>query len=132
AVNSLIGGTNNDQVGSAGVTFLNNGNYVVSSTNWDSGTATNVGAVTWCSGTSGRTGAGSAVNSLVASTPNDQVGCGGVTALSNGNYVVGSGNFMGFRGGVTWGSGMGGGAGLVPAGNSLVGGPFNGQVGSGA
>ena len=41
-------------------------------------------------GRRGITGAVSAANSLVGSTAGDQVGYDGVTALSNGNYVVSS------------------------------------------
>ena len=49
-------------------------------------------------------------NSLVGSTANDQVGSSGVTALSNGNYVVSSiyWNNGGHAGAVTWGSGTAG------------------------
>ena len=43
---------------------------------------------TWGSGTTGVSGAVSAANSLVGTTANDFVGSFGVTALSNGNYVV--------------------------------------------
>ncbi len=96
AANSLVGSTANDQVGGGtdgGVTALSNGNYVVSSPAWNNGAATSAGAVTWGSGTAGVSGPVSATNSLVGSTTNDQVGGGptnGVTALSNGNYVVSS------------------------------------------
>ena len=48
------------------------------------------GAVTWGNGTTGISGTVSAANSLVGSTASDQVGIGGITALSNGNYVVNS------------------------------------------
>ena len=54
-------------MGGSGVTALTNGNYVVSSTNWDNGTASNAGAVTWGSGTAGISGAVSSANSLVGS-----------------------------------------------------------------
>ena len=54
---------------------------------WDNGAVVDAGAATWGSGTTGVTGVISAANSLVGSTANDQVGSG-VTALSNGNYVV--------------------------------------------
>ena len=95
ATNSLVGSTANDQVGGndGGVTALSNGNYVVSSPDWTNGAAADAGAVTWGSGTAGVSGAVSATNSLVGSTANDQVGGGGVTALSNGNYVVSSPNW---------------------------------------
>ncbi len=43
-----------------GVTALSNGNYVVRSPYWDNGAATDAGAVTWGSGTTGCTGAVSA------------------------------------------------------------------------
>ena len=60
--------------------------------------------MTWGSGTAGVSGAVSAANSLVGSHAGDFVG-GGVTALTNGNYVVGSPNWNGNEGSVTWVSG---------------------------
>ncbi len=76
-------------VGTSGLTALTNGNYVVLSQSWDNGTtATDAGAVTWGSGTVGVSGVVSSSNSLVGSTTNDNVGTSGVTALTNGNYVV--------------------------------------------
>ena len=71
-------------MGRDGVSALTNGNYVVRSYNWDNG----AGAVTWGSGTAGVSGVVSSDNSLVGSTANDNVGYDGVTALTNGNYVV--------------------------------------------
>jgi filamentous hemagglutinin family protein len=100
AANSLVGSTASDSVGSGGITALSNGNYVVSSSVWDNGTITNAGAVTWGSGTAGVSGEVSATNSLVGSKANDSVGNGGITALSNSNYVVRSPNFDGQRGAV--------------------------------
>ena len=44
--NSLVGSTTNDQIGSAGVIGLANGNYVVHSMAWRN-SAIIVGAVTW-------------------------------------------------------------------------------------
>jgi Repeat of unknown function (DUF5650)/Dockerin type I domain/Immunoglobulin I-set domain len=123
--NSLVGSTLNDAVGSTGVTALTNGNFVVRSSNWDSGTIANVGAVTWGNGTSGRTGVVSASNSLVGSTLDDNVGSTGVTALSNGNYVVASTNWDSGTvtnvGAVTWGNGTSGLSGAVSSSNSIVG-----------
>src|SRR5262249_7046719 len=59
----------------------------------------------------------------------------GVTALSNGNYVVRSVNWdngaVVNAGAVTWGSGTAGVAGAVSAANSLVGSTANDLVGSG-
>ncbi len=88
--NSLVGSTSGDQVGSYGVVALSNGNYVVISSQWANvdASATDAGAVTWGSGTTGTSGVGSSSNSLVGSTNDDAVGSNGVVALSNGNYVV--------------------------------------------
>jgi hypothetical protein len=123
-------------VGNGGITALSNGNYVVSSSSWDNGTITNAGAVTWGSGTAGVSGAVSATNSLVGSTASDSVGNTGITALTNGNYVVrtanwGQGGTRTNLGAVTWGSGTTGVSGVVSAANSLVGSKANDQVGSG-
>jgi hypothetical protein len=85
ASNSLVGFGRDDAVGSGGVTALSNGSYVVASSSWDNGTIIDAGAVTWGSGATGVNGAVSASNSFVGSTLNDQIGNGGVTALSNGN-----------------------------------------------
>src|SRR5262249_46016340 len=98
AANSLVGTTpnssifsqNGDRVGSL-VTALNNGNDVVSSPYWNGVR----GATTWGSGTTGVHGTVSADNSLVGSSPGDQVGTffvESLTTLPNGNYVVGSAN----------------------------------------
>jgi trimeric autotransporter adhesin len=137
AANSLIGTTNGDRVGSGGITALANGNYVVSSPNWNNGSIATVGAVTWGNGTSGTSGAVSTANSLVGSTSNDSIGNGGIVALTNGNYVVRSpdwdnGTIAAGVGAVTWASGTGGTTGTVSAANSLVGTIINDQVGGGA
>jgi hypothetical protein len=79
----------------------------------------------------------SAANSLVGSTASDKVGTGaygayGVTALSNGNYVVASVNWdstVTNVGAVTLGNGLGGTFGAVSIANSLVGSRANDQVG---
>jgi hypothetical protein len=121
ALNSLVGSTANDWVGSEGVTPLSNGNYVVSSANW----ALGVGAVTWGDGTTGTTGVVSDLNSLVGSTILDQVGSGGVTPLSNVNYVVSSPTWdygaVADAGAITWGNGTSGTSGAVSAANSVRG-----------
>jgi hypothetical protein len=131
--NSLVGSTSNDQVASSGVTALANGNYVVDSPFWHTGGAS-VGAVTWGNGWAGACGAVSAANSLIGSNNFDAVGIGGVTALTNGNYVVASPSWQnpnGSGGAATWGFGFGGTVGTVSAANSLVGGfKYSGEVGS--
>jgi len=135
AANSLIGSMASDQVGNNGVTALTNGNYVVKSTAWDNGATSNVGAVTWGNGLGGTVGAVSAANSLIGSSANDQVGSGGVTALTNGNYVVSSTSWsngaLAKAGAVTWGNGLGGTVGAVSAANSLIGSSGSDIVGSG-
>ena len=134
-ISTLTGSHTNDTVGSGGVTALNNGNYVVSSSSWNNQgvIGQGFGAVTWGSGTTGISGAVTAANSLVGSTAGDHVGILGVTALSNGSYVVSSflwdnGDIVN-AGAVTWGSGTGGISGAVTAANSLVGSTLGDQVG---
>jgi hypothetical protein len=131
SANSLVGSTAGDQVGSD-VTELNNGNYVVSSRDWDNGSTTDAGAATWCSGTAGCTGTVSAANSLVGSTADDQVGSY-VVALTNGHYVVSSRDWDNGgttdAGAVTWGDGTVGITGTVSTANSLVGSTASDEVG---
>ena len=135
AVNSLVGNSYGDEVG-AYVTGLPNGNYVVRSPAWDNGPAYDAGAVTWGSGTSGASGAVSALNSLVGSTTGDQVGTlgdGRLVWLANSNYVVASPYWdngpASDAGAVTWGSGTSGVSGVVGPANSLVGGSTGDHVG---
>ena len=88
AANSLVGTHANDQVGSYYSFPLGNGNIVVVSPTWSSAVASQVGAVTWMSGTQGLAGAVSASNSLIGLIANDQVGSAGLTELTNNNYVI--------------------------------------------
>jgi hypothetical protein len=121
-----------DFVGSDGVTALNNGNYVVSSSTWHNGTIANAGAATWGNGATGITGTISSTNSLVGSSKDDFVSNNGITALSNGNYVVSSPNWdnggIVDAGAATWGNGLTGIIGTVSATNSLVGSSANDNV----
>ncbi|MBK9438022.1 MAG: carboxypeptidase regulatory-like domain-containing protein [Chloracidobacterium sp.] len=136
--NSLIGGTENDRVGIGGITALTNGNYVVSSFAWNNPLSliTNAGAATLGNGASGTAGLVSASNSLIGVKVNDWIGLGGVTALTNGNYVVRSPNWdnpspaISDVGAVTWGNGASGTVGMVSASNSLIGGTANDYVGN--
>ncbi|MFL6216603.1 MAG: hypothetical protein ACJ74J_22155 [Blastocatellia bacterium] len=130
AANSLVGSQLFDDVGSHAITALTNGNYVVNSPFWKSGTFSNVGAVTWANGFTGTSGVVSAANSLVGGTDFADIGTGGITALTNGNYVVNSLAWNGSRGAVTWGNGATGISGVVSAANSLVGSTSNDLVGS--
>lgn len=88
--NSLVGRTPGDLVGSAFVTALSNGNYVVRSPFWSNGSnAPMAGAATWGDGAVGTSGIVSTNNSIVGSRPGDRVGQS-VFRLTNSNYVVGS------------------------------------------
>ena len=136
ATNSLIGSTpdtvaNGDEVGGFGliggsqvigdVTALTNSNYVVDSPGWNS----EEGAVTWGNGMTGSVGIVASANSLVGSYALDRVGSNGVTALTNGNYVVDSSNWNDLAGAVTWGNGTTGITGPISIANSLIGGTSN-------
>ena len=123
--NSLVGTAGGDQVGSGGITELNNGKYVVSSHDWNA----NRGAVT-LAGASGIEGEINSQNSLVGSTPEDAVGVDGVTPLPNGHFVVISSRWNGMKGAVTWINHKNGTSGIVGASNSLIGPSSNDQIGS--
>jgi hypothetical protein len=131
AANSLVGSSTDDEIGNDGVKALSNGNYVVSSQNWDKGNLKDVGAVTWGSGTAGVTGPVSAANSLTGASSNDYVG--DVTVLTNGHYVVGSGSWTKGStqnvGAVTWCNGTTGLAGEVTELNSLTGSQASDSIG---
>jgi hypothetical protein len=131
--NSLVGTTDQDQVGYGNIIVLSNGNYVVRSTDWDNGGVVNVGAVTWGNGTSGVSGTISSSNSLIGIKTNDFVGIGGVLALSNGNYAVQSPSWnngaLEAVGAVTWGNGTTGTVGEVKGSNSLIGSTAGNAVG---
>ncbi len=129
AANSLVGTNTNDAVGNSGVCPLVNGHYVVCSSLWDNGSFTNAGAATWCNGNGGTVGDVSPANSLVGGAIGDQVGNLGCTALTNGHYVVNSGNWRGNRGAVTWGNGNTGTTGEVSETNSMTGSQFGDNVG---
>jgi len=144
-INSLGGSTtgtdaySGDQIGSGGITILTNGNFVISSPTWYSGSAAHAGAVTLVDGSTGLSGTVSAVNSLIGTSAGDQVGGAAnvgslandpqVIALTNGNYVVLSPNWSNTQGAVTWGNGDTGVAGVVTSANSLVGSSSNDRVG---
>jgi hypothetical protein len=120
--NSLVGSNPNDKVGFGssafggdGIALLSNGSYVVRSGYWNG----QRGAVTWGNGSTGTSGTVSEANSLVGSHAGDRAGY--ITALSNGNYVVGTPQWNSERGAVTWGNGTTGVSGTISDANSLVG-----------
>ncbi len=139
-ISTLTGSSSNDHVGSGGVRELSNGNYLILSPDWNNGAQQRAGAVTWASASSGVSGVVSATNSLVGSKTDDQVGVidglffGGITLLSNGNYVVVSSNWdngaFANVGAVTWGNGATGTSGVVSPSNSLIGSSVDDRTGS--
>jgi hypothetical protein len=135
AANSLVGTQTDDQVGTAGLLVLTNGNYVVLSPNWANGAAANAGAATWGSGRTGIVGAVTQANSLVGDSPGDLISLySNSTALADGNYLVGSLQYDDGAtlnaGAVTYGNGTTGTSGMVSYLNSLVGEHANDFVGT--
>ena len=131
AANSLIGSTPGDRVGS--LTPLPNGNVVVASYSWDSGSVTDAGAVTWMSGSSPTVGVVSASNSVVGSHTTDSVG--NVTPLANGDYTISSAFWdngsITDAGAIRVVSGTGPSTGPITAENSLFGSTAGDEVGRG-
>ncbi|MGN6517956.1 MAG: hypothetical protein ACTHK2_00850 [Dokdonella sp.] len=131
-INSVHGRSPNDRVGDD-VIALSNGNYVIVSPSWGGSViAPEMGAATWVDGATGfargatTLGVPVAVgNSLVGNAVGDHVGSGGVIALANGNYAVGSPSWdnanISDAGAVTWADGAEGASGVVSAANSLFG-----------
>ena len=126
ATESLVGSTQDDNIGNYSVTELTNGNYVVGSNLWN-GAMPDVGALTWCSGMTGCPGmVVSAANSLVGSSPGD-FGSSSVTALDDANYVFRSdgwddpvGSILD-AGAVCYGDGAGGTVGPISAERCVLG-----------
>ncbi|MFK7916670.1 MAG: HYR domain-containing protein [Ilumatobacter sp.] len=130
--NSLHGTTSFDFVGNDGTTALSNGNYVVNSSFWNKPGDASAGAVTWGNGATGTTGEVTIANSLYGDTGGDRVGSGGITALTNGNYVAASPRWLGgvgsSLGAATWGDGTAGTTGMVDPSNSVTGSQANDAV----
>src|SRR5207249_3239910 len=121
AANSLVGTSITDAVGSGGIVQLSNGNFVVVSPAWNG----SLGAATWGNAATGVKGVVGVANSLIGTLPGDSVGGSGVTALTNGNYVVNSGAWTTFTGAATWADGTSGvtldGLNTIDAQNSILG-----------
>ncbi|BCD86223.1 hypothetical protein PSm6_26300 [Pseudomonas solani] len=144
ASNSMVGSSTNDFLGTdsnlnSGIVSLGNGNVLVFSKHWHLTPQIDTGAVTWMSGSTATTGVVDASNSLIGSSAADRVGYvsnhpygdkPSYTELGNGNVVVTSGYWNGSAGAASWMSGTGPTAGVIGAGNSLVGSTANDRVGS--
>jgi len=136
SANSLVGVLNDDRVGNddGTITTLGNGNYVIRSPLWDNGAIANAGAATWADGTTGISGTINSSNSLIGSSVNDFVSIDGITALTNGNYIVRSTDWsdgaVANAGAVTWGNGSTGISGTINSSNSLIGAASSDDVGT--
>lgn len=144
AANSMVGSNTNDFLGTdanlnSGIVSLGNGNVLVFSKHWHLTPQIDTGAVTWMSGSTATTGVVDASNSLIGSYAADRVGYvsnhpygdkPSYAELGNGNVVVTSGYWNGSAGAATWMSGTGPTAGVIGAGNSLIGSTANDRVGT--
>jgi hypothetical protein len=123
--NSLAGSSHYDLIGNGGIVALQNGNYVVLSTRWNSGPTFDAGAATWCNGEAGCSGPISASNSLIGETTYDRVGNGGVLELANDSHIILSPTSNhGYKvdaGAVTWCSNDIGCTGVISETNSILG-----------
>ncbi|MES2708388.1 MAG: choice-of-anchor D domain-containing protein [Verrucomicrobiota bacterium] len=123
AANSVTGSTAGDMIGRTAA--LSSGDYVVAGDLWDNGSAADAGAARLMSGTAPSSGLLTPVNSLVGTQAGDHVSSAGITALTNGNFVVASPLWkkgaLSSAGAVTWVNGSTGLTGAVTAENSLTG-----------
>lgn len=85
-ISTLKGSTTGDQIGTE-ILPLSDNLYAVTSITWSNGTASEAGAITWCSSTTGIDGVVSGSNSLLGASENDHVGYP-LQMLSNGKYVL--------------------------------------------
>jgi hypothetical protein len=119
-ISTLRGSAPGDSVGQFPIVVLPSGNFVVPTLFWHDRS----GAVTWVDGTTGLEGVVSPDNSLVGSSPDDQVGSD-IVVLANGSYVVASPNWSNGgaqrAGAATFVPADGSVHGAVSAANSLVG-----------
>ena len=133
AGNSMIGTTEDDQVGSGGAMSVGSNNFVVFSSAWDNGSVVDSGAVTWISESTGTHGVVSTSNSLYSTVDGSTIGSNGGRVLTNGNYLIFSPSWSDGvavnAGAVTWGNGATGTTGAVNASNSMVGSHDNDSVG---
>jgi hypothetical protein len=122
ASNSIVGSQLDDHVGETNVS-LAGGDYVAVSPDWNGAAIDRVGAATFGTGTTGRTGAVSTANSIIGSNENDAVGNGRIDPLTNGTFLVTSTGWNGTTaagGAVTFG-GVPAVAGPVTSANSVLG-----------
>ena len=85
-IGALTGSKANDRVGANGTFFLNNGNYVIRSEDWNDGR----GALTFGTPGSLVSGVVGAGNSLVGGTAGDHIGSGGIGLVGGNTIWIGS------------------------------------------
>jgi hypothetical protein len=129
-ISTLTGSQAEDQVGSDGITILNDGSYVVKSNDWANGAEAKAGAVTWCPADLGCSGEVSPANSLVGGYAEDQVGYYGVTLLEGEAFLVRSPSWNSGAGALTYCQDGPGCTGEVSADNSLIGSTAGDSVGA--
>ncbi len=119
------------------LTPLSDGNAVFVNAKWRTLSANTLGSVTWLPA-AGITGVVDPSNSFIGTTASDQVGFGGITALSNGNYVISSPSWNNPNlaqgddaGAVTFALGGAPFIGTIDASNSLIGSKRQDYVGNG-
>lgn len=136
----FTGSQANDQVGNGGITMVGSPGFLIRSPQWDNGPAADAGAVTYGNVYAGLIGGVvSASNSFVGSTSGDQIGSGFITVFGGSDAaraLIYSPQWDN-GGAVDAGAftvvvpGTGPIAGVVSAGNSLVGSSTGDQIGSG-
>ncbi len=112
----------NSFVASGAVQPLSDGNFIIASPGWsNAGSSDLVGAVTWVDGSHSVLGSISTGNSLIGTNYEDEVGNGGVAALSGGRYVFASTRVNDKFGVITIAGGNWPTSGTVTASNSMTG-----------
>ncbi|MEQ9666811.1 two-partner secretion domain-containing protein [Coleofasciculus sp. G2-EDA-02] len=84
-INRISGTNPEDFFGNGDIRILSDGNYVFANPNADIGGVVDAGTVILADGTTGEE-----ISRLSGTNRNDKFGSGGITALSNGNYLVAS------------------------------------------
>lgn len=87
-ISTLSGSTAGDMIGSGGLTLLSDGDFVVLSPDWDNGTASDAGALSWGHGVDGIAGNVGASNSLLGSSEFERVGSTPIVAMPDGSFIA--------------------------------------------
>ncbi|MCP5199525.1 MAG: filamentous hemagglutinin N-terminal domain-containing protein [Gammaproteobacteria bacterium] len=133
AANSLVGATDLDAVGSAGLSFVSSNLYGVRSPDFDNGGATNAGALTWYTVGNALSGVVSGSNSLLGGFANDAVGgfANSFQFLSGGKLLYMVPGFNGNAGAVAFIDPLAPVTGTLSASTALIGPAPGDQLGSG-